>query len=176
MIDSKQLRKHIIQPVLKAIGKYSHNAEELLLLTVAQESGLGKYLHQLNGGPAKGIYQMEPTTHDDIWNNYLAYRKDLSDKVLGFGIEGGYSSLYDFDKARAEADQMCGNLYYATAMARCHYLRVSESLPEHADVEGMAMYYKKHYNTHKGKATVEEAISNYNKYVKGKENRITNEQ
>lgn len=153
-IDSKQLREYIIQPVLKEIGCYSKNAEELLLLTAAQESHLGTYLHQLDVGPAKGIYQMEPSTHDDIWENFLRYRKRLSGKV----------QQYELSKPN-NADQMAGNLYYATAMARCHYLRFSESLPEHNDIEGMAQYYKKYYNTHKGKATVKEAISNYNKYV-----------
>lgn len=162
MIDPEQLREYIIRPVLKAMGKYSRNAEELLLLTAAQESALGEYIHQL-GGPAKGIYQMEPFTHDDIWDNYLAYRNDFAFQVQNWAVPSNH--FENNEETYPETQQLIGNLYYSTAMARCHYLRVSESLPEYSDVEGMARYYKKHYNTHKGKATVEETIRNYNKYV-----------
>ncbi|WP_441001312.1 hypothetical protein [Fodinibius sp. SL11] len=157
MIYCKQLREYVIRPVLHDIGKYSRNAEELLLLTAAQESGLGKYLHQLGDGPAIGIYQMEPATHDDIWSNFLKYKPTLGDTILRWEMPRAF--------ADNNAKEMAGNLYYATAMARCFYLRFYESLPEFADVEGMAKYYKKYYNTHKGKATVKEAIENYNKYV-----------
>ena len=61
-------------------------------------------------------------------------------------------------------DQLKGNLYYAVAMCRIHYYRVSEALPN--DLEGMARYWKKYYNTELGKGTVEEFIHNYEQAVK----------
>jgi len=157
MIYCKQLREFVIRPVLHDLGKYSRNAEELLLLTAAQESGLGKYLHQLGDGPAVGIFQMEPATHDDIWNNFLKYKPTLGNTILRWEMPRAFTDN--------NAKEMAGNLYYAVAMARCFYLRFYESLPEHDDVVGMARYYKKYWNTEDGAATVEEAIENYNKYV-----------
>lgn len=155
-MKAEQLRTHIIQPVLKYLGYGGKNVEELLLLTAAQESAMGKYIHQLNG-PALGIYQMEPQTHDDIWSNYLKYKSDLSTKVQKWNL----NSSFPYDNAY----QMCGNLYYATAMARIHYLRVSEPIPEAGVGIRLAEYYKEYYNTHLGAATPDEALGNYNKYV-----------
>src|SRR5258708_26545125 len=36
---------------------------------------------QLGGGPAVGLFQMEPTTHDDCWTNFLNFRPVLAGKV-----------------------------------------------------------------------------------------------
>lgn len=151
MIDQKQLRKYVVRPVLKSMGYHSDEAEDLLMLTCAQESAMGRYLHQIEG-PALGIYQMEPATHDDIWDNYLWYKNDLA------------GSAHSWSSTASIAKEMVGNLNYATVMARCHYLRVPEAIPT-SGVKGLAEYWKEHYNTYLGAGTVEEAIENYEKYV-----------
>lgn len=144
-IHPGQLREYIIRPVLNRLGLYSEAAEELLMLTAATESLCGKFVHQV-GGPALGIFQMEPRTHDDIWDNFLRFKPDLAFRVKHFG---------------RLSQQLPGNLYYACAMARVHYLRVPERLPSAIDVNGLADYWKAHYNTHLGAGKPEEAIQNY---------------
>ena len=67
MIDRHQLDRDIIEPVLSRLHAASPAARALLLGTAAQESAMGRYIRQLRGGPALGIFQMEPATHDDIW-------------------------------------------------------------------------------------------------------------
>lgn len=119
------------------------------MLTAAAESECGRWLHQV-GGPALGIYQMEPATHDDIWANWLRYKPGLAADVKRYGGQAG---------------QLPGNLYYATAMARIHYLRRPEALPSAMDEWGLAEYYKKYYNTHLGKSTVEGAIEKYRRFA-----------
>jgi len=42
---------------------------------------------------------------------------------------------------------------FACLMARVHYLRVSEAVPD--DLRGQAGYWKRYYNTRLGKGTVE---------------------
>ena len=143
------LREYIVRPVLRALDLYSESAEELLMLTAAQESQCGRWLHQV-GGPALGIWQMEPATHDDCWTNFLAYRATLAAAVRKYG-----SSTADLP----------GNLYYACAMARVRYLRAPGALPSPADLNGLASYYKNHYNTAAGAATISEAIDSYNKFA-----------
>lgn len=123
-------------------------AEELLLGTAAQESDCGEYLCQISG-PALGVWQMEPFTHDDIWANYLRYHGELATKV----------SRLAFD-AIQKLDQMRGNLYYACAMARIQYLRSPLPLPAAGDRQGQAEFYKKVYNTAGGAATVAEYLNN----------------
>ena len=52
--------------------------------TAAVESRMGTYLRQI-GGPALGIWQVEPATHLDCWDNWLDYRpvKQLARQELG---------------------------------------------------------------------------------------------
>jgi len=65
-----------------------------------------------------------------------------------------------------QQDALVYNLRFSIVMARVHYLREEESLPDSDDIRAFAEYYKKHYNTYAGAATIAEAMSNYNKYVK----------
>lgn len=158
-INTEQLRKYVIQPSLSIIDLYSPEAEELLVLTAAQESHSGTYLHQLGGGPACGIFQMEPATHDDIYKNYLKYKGALLSKIESLDLVSFRGT------GVGTAEEMCGNLYYAAAMCRVHYLRVKEPLPAHTNLKGIARYWKDHYNTAQGAGTVREAIDNYNRFV-----------
>lgn len=154
MIDPAHLRECVIRPALKRIALWSESAEELLMLTAAQESAMGQYLRQIRG-PAVGVFQMEPATHDDIWGNYLAYKPQLAERVLA--IRAGWGET--------KHEEMAGNLYYAAAMARVHYLRDPNRLPGADNVLGLASYWKRAYNTHLGRGTVDEAVHNYKRYV-----------
>ena len=64
MIQPEHLVKYVIEPVLKTLDLYSEDAVNLVLGTACVESECGRWLHQLGTGPALGIYQMEPDTHD----------------------------------------------------------------------------------------------------------------
>ena len=147
MIDTRQFMQHIIVPALTAIDLDSAAAEELLLGTALQESGL-RYLVQLGNGPAKGFFQMETATHNDIWDNYLRYRSELSAHIHVIS-------------SQQTAQEMVGNLLYAAAMCRVHYLRVSESLPKAGKHAEQAKYWKTHYNTTQGRGTEAEYIENW---------------
>jgi hypothetical protein len=152
-MDKNQLR-NLIHVVLKEIGLYSEDAVELLMLTAATESNLGYYIVQKGGGPALGIFQMEPDTEDDIWENYLQYKDTLADKISKeFPIHSDFS-----------LDDLEFNLGYQIAMARIHYLRVPEKLPSKKDTHAMALYWKRYYNTYLGKGTTEKAIGKYERY------------
>lgn len=151
-MDPDQLRD-LIDQVLHEMNSHSSNAVELLMLTAAQESHCGQYIAQIKG-PALGIFQMEPTTHKDIWDNYLKYRDELAEAVRQYQFHGAVGSTL-----------WRGNIPYQIAMARANYRRKPGALPWHLDIEAMAKYYKKHWNTKAGKATVEEAMTKYNKYA-----------
>lgn len=150
-IDHHQLREHVIRPVMYRMGVYSEAGEELLILTAATESLGGRYLHQV-GGPALGIYQMEPATHGDCYNNYLAYHHVLRDTVESMSQV-------------SHPNEMVFNLMYATAMCRAQYLRFAEPLPVAHDLPSLAQYWKTYWNTTAGAGTVAQAIDNYRNYV-----------
>lgn len=152
MLDISQFREYIIRPALTVINAQSVAAEELVLGTALQESRL-IYIKQLGNGPAMGVFQMEPATHDDIWNNYLAYQDELRADVMTLAAPNGGD--------HPSANEMIGNLWYACAMCRVHYRRVADPLPQAGDVPGMASYWKEHYNTHLGAGTEEEYEENW---------------
>lgn len=149
-LDIDQFRDLIIEPTLEELGLHSVSAVELLLGTAIQESRLS-YLKQLGGGPAMGPFQMEPATHDDIFENYLQYQEGLRQRVMA-QVRGGFEP---------DAMNMAGNLYYACAMCRVHYRRVREALPPAGDLPGQAAYWKQYYNTPLGRGTEMEYIENW---------------
>ncbi len=151
MIDKGQLRK-IIKDVLEPVGLYSQVGSDLLMGTSAQESHLGTYWEQV-GGPALGIFQMEPATHDDIWLNYLRYHSDI---VLKIGLT--FEDVQDHKKLKYD-------LSYQILMCRIHYLRQPAALPQPGFLPSLAAYYKEYYNTPLGKGTEQEFIDNYNRMV-----------
>ena len=79
-LDTKQLRTRIVRPTLQVIGLWSPSAENLVMGTAMQESRC-TYLKQLGKGPAIGIFQMEPMTFQDIYDNFLSYQHELRAKV-----------------------------------------------------------------------------------------------
>ena len=136
----------IIRPTLQQLGLWSVAAEELLLGTALIESDL---IHRRQiGGPALSFFQMEPKTHNDIWENYLKYRAQLAGRVKQLLTSERDDKLVELEV----------NDKYACAMARLQYLRVSAPLPQIGDVAGMAAYWKLYYNTLRGRGEVPEYI------------------
>lgn len=164
-MNAKQLRELVIRPTLQYLSPaipYSETATELLMMTAAHESHLGEYIAQV-GGPALGIYQMEPATENDIWDNYLEYNRQLG---VGIYVLSMAPTLKNASLAEREGADLIYSLPYATAMARVHYFRVPEALPEGSlqneeTIRKLAAYAKKYYNTELGKATEEDYYEAY---------------
>ena len=153
MIDPNHLLKGIIRPVLQDLGLGGNPAEALVLGTACQESKCGLWLTQLANGPARGIFQMEPATHDDIWDRFLAHQPDLARKLNRWRCQYGNGM---------GPEEMVGNLYYAAAMCRIHYLRVSSPIPD--TLYGQASYWKEFYNTPRGKGTEHEYVESWKQF------------
>lgn len=153
-INIKQLRYKLIRPLLQAYDLWTPNAEELLLGTAAIESCCGEYLVQMGGGPALGLYQMEPATYIDV-------RKLVVPKIntLDFQIPPSATSLI-------------WDMRLSTIMCRLQYWRFEEPLPGYDDIKGLGEYWKKYYNTIEGKGTVTEFVYVYKELI-GEPNGIT---
>lgn len=143
--------------------KYSDAALELLLGTCATESSYGKYTVQFNDGPARGIMQIEPATAKDLFVNYLHYRQDMLNEVLNYVICKETFNWESLDQLKHELQI---NREFSIIVARLCYYRAPAKLPEHFDVEGLAKYWKKYYNTELGKGKVSHFINAYNNYAK----------
>ena len=150
-MNKDQLR-YLVERVLRYIGLWSKDAENLILGTIAQESRMGKYIRQLGKGPALGICQMERETFYDIRDNFLCYRQNLKNLI---------KDISNVNTLAAESLEY--NLALSIAMCRVHYLRVPKPIPH--TLEGYAKYWKEYYNTPLGKGTEDEFIENYLLYV-----------
>ena len=137
--------KALVKKVLHSLDLDSRGAVNLILGTAAQESRFGTYLVQRGGGPATGIFQIEPATF-----RYLQEK---------------YSQKYP-EIAGRKTEEMEWDLRLDIIMCRLKYLSIPEKLPAFNDLDEMADYWKKYYNTPLGRGTTDEFIGNYNRYVR----------
>jgi hypothetical protein len=159
-ICAKELRTLVIRPTLEQLGEAGERAdaaENLLLGTAAQESGLGFHL-KLSRSQGLGIYRISPRTHLNIWDKYLVNQPDLASEIRGL------ASQHEFlTNPHAE---LATNLKYATAIAWMIYRRADKALPGADDIQGLGEFWAGYYH-HKAKASAEEFVRNYKRYVCG---------
>jgi len=156
MIDYNQFKNLVLIPALQSINLYSEDAVALLLATMAQESDFGEYIGQ-EGGPAMGVFQMEPFVYNDIVINFLSSHETLKQLIL----KACSTDTFPLP------DRIIYDLRLATIMARVFYERCPGALPDSKDIQGQWNYYKEYWNTRDGAATEEEFMANHAKYIKG---------
>jgi len=147
-MNAQQLHDYIIKPTLQYMGGnyYSKESAFLLLCTAAIESNCGEHIKQING-PALGIWQMEPATHSDTWQNCDALQGgSLLNKVASLCVSG----IPDND--------LVASPMYACAMARLKYSMDPHPLPKltgvgQVDSRNFYDYYKRVFNTELGAST-----------------------
>ena len=134
--------KKIIKLALQHLDLDSEDARSLIYRTGKAESGYIT-LQQYGGGPALGFFQMEPSTCQDIWDNYVMYRPKYRDKLYSLGFDDGTLEFC-----------LLSNIGLQAAFCRLHYRRVPTALPKSDNLEAQAKYWKKYYNTDLGKGTI----------------------
>jgi len=149
MFDKNQFKDLIERTLISYNPKLCvDGAINLLLGTAAQESYFGTYLRQIGGGPALGVFQMEPATFIWLRDHYVERppfnMTDLAERI---------------------AEELEWDLQLAILMARLRYWIVPRALPDANDIEGLARYWKDYYNTRFGQGTTEEFVENYKKFV-----------
>lgn len=130
----KITEKKFLNLIPKDIPKEYH---KILLETAVYESELVAGAKQKNG-VALGIMQIEPATHQDIYNNYLVYRPELMERLKSLGSYTDNDIRYNTPYA----------IYVAYILYRRN-IRGKEGLLKNK--HGRAVLYKTHYNTTKGK-------------------------
>ena len=149
MINRKQI-KEIIDETLFSMGDrfFSRHASDLVYETGLVESRY-EYLKQLGDGPAQSFWQIEPNTAVDNVANYLSYRELDTIKIA----EATYVhiDIWKSENANTWKEVLRYNIASAIAHCRIKYWRVPEKLP--TTLEERAKYWKKFYNSGKGKGT-----------------------
>lgn len=142
MFDHTQFREVVVRPTLSTIGLYSMAAEDLIVGTCAAESRLGTYIKQVGTGPALGVMQVEPATHDDCWASWLRFRSNEQELMRQMVAPCWWSSEHN----RPRAIAMVYSLDYSVAIARIVYRRAKPPLPKSGDWQAMAAYWVQFYN------------------------------
>jgi hypothetical protein len=129
-------------------GLHSDHCVELLAMICAHESLGGKHRRQIGSGIALGIFQIEPITHNSVWDNSDTIRA----RAARFGIKEDVANLEYSDR-------------YSIWVAR-HYLAMDKS-PLPKTPEAMADYCKSYWNR-TGKATPEKYLNDYRAWQDGR--------
>lgn len=165
LFNPQHVRDYVIRPVLAALNLPAPaTAERLLMGTAAQESQF-THLKQIGGGPALGLWQMEPGTLMDLYNRFVIrqdrwepIRRLLSSPAGSYESHGSWREFLSFS--------LQSNLPFACAMARLHYYaRPFDMTSLTPTALELANTWKQHYNTVRGKGRVEEFVDNYKRYV-----------
>ena len=119
----------------------------LLMMIAYHESGGFHYCKQM-AGPALGLFQMEPSTFEFI--------KKYLHRTGKFPLVSRATCVED----------LLLDVEFAAAMARIYLYTFPEQLPHHDDIEGLARYAKKYWNTEMGKAEVVDYLRAYELYLK----------
>jgi len=159
VVDKQQMRG-IINDVLQKLGKKYADPKSLELI---YNTGLVEskyvYLKQIKG-PARGWFQCESVTAVDICTNYLKYREPLMKKAAEVCM---LDWKYFLDPKEDEWRYiLTTNIAAQIVLCRLHYRRVPKPLPR--TLEEQAFYWKKYYNTAKGKGTPEHFAEIVSKY------------
>ena len=142
-MNKKQLTELVIIPALKEIP-HGYTPEAVLAnqMIIAHESKGGVFIAQ-SRGPALGIIQMEPETHDETWK--------WGDSIWNNALLLGIVSDEDFrNKIHPVAKRLIYDLRYNVFMVRQKLFMAPGALPK--DASGMSVYLKTHWNGY-GKAT-----------------------
>lgn len=158
--------EHVIKPALDHLdmatgghGKMNTQAAiNLILMIVAHESGKLTYSKQVRG-PALGFTQMEPATFQWLIEWLGKTRPHLLEALSLFVPVGGEPVC------GSDSNYMVISPQFAVAAARLNLIRFPEPLPQSDDLEGLARYAKKYWNTHAGKATEADYLNAYQSMV-----------
>ena len=134
-LNPHDFRDRVVNPTLRTLDLWSPAAERLVFLTAIHESGLRSLL-QRGGGPARGVYQIEPATMADVIERTQKKYPRLWSRAELF-----------LAPAPSLDDQLVTNLAWATVICRLKYYLVPESLPYAGDRSALAAYWGKWYQT-----------------------------
>lgn len=142
-LDPRQLLELAVRPALSIMGPaYSTPAaEQLVMGTAAVESGF-VWLKQHGTGPALGLWQMEPFTFRDLRN------RTPEGLRLAIALLAGGPVI--------EPDCVAWNLRFGAAMCRLKYRDDPHPLPRAGDVRGLALTWKRVYNSPLGAGKVDD--------------------
>ena len=141
--------KEIAEYSLYKLDCYSDDALALVVRTGMAESGYRALKGYGENNPAIGFWQIEPATLYDMMRNYIVYRPQYGKALEKLGME--------FKGDDIEMS-VISNMAVQAALCRLHYRRDSKPIPSWDDLQAQGEYWKRVYNTSKGRGTIKHFI------------------
>lgn len=141
-------------------------AVELLMGTCAIESSLGHYFYQMGGGPAVGIFQLEPVTILDMIRRFMP-QEPVTRWPLVQAVEN-VCMLKDLEWISDDylIHLATTNIAFQICVARMKYLSSPKIFPKApVNVSALAIYWKNIYNTEEGARSTDDFIKTYKELV-----------
>ncbi len=152
MLDIKDLRCALLRPTLTRCGLWTRASENLLVGTGLVESEF-KFLVQ-HPGPALSPWQIEPKSFTSLIAR-LSMDKELMMRVL---------NVLGMATLPTDANHLVGNMTLACIVARLKYWYNATPLPNADNVEALAKYWAKIYNTRNDPKDIKRFVYLYDQY------------
>ena len=146
----------VITETLNYLGEWSQPAENLLLGTAIQESGLGFCMRR---GRRLGLYHISPSAHRAVWDHYLARFPDKASRVRGLAGQHSFIANPHLELAT--------NLRYATASAWCIYLKAGCHIGSNMGLHDIAKVWHRHFHR-RPSGTEADFVRNYRELTEGR--------
>jgi hypothetical protein len=131
---------------------HAYRNEVALLVGIASAESNFQQRYEYNGGPGRGLWQMNVDTAVSIFEDYLIYSAQRYQQLRKFA-PSLITRQFQVPNGKDLEHYITYVDPFACAMARTYFLKWSEPIPE--DLDGQADYWKRLYNTWRGKGTVQ---------------------
>lgn len=157
-VTNKKQLIEMVDEVCAVYGNGKNNTADLLIKGImAVETNMATYIDPTPEGAGNGVCQFDRAPFEDIQRRVVMYKSKwvfLAKKNFGIDLKNVTHHMLNYAPLPS--------IIYCRLFLKL----IPEEIP--SDVEGMAKYWKKYYNTVLGKGKVEDFIKKYNKYVGGK--------
>lgn len=147
-LTRKSQAYEMVADVVSILGG-GKNAENLLIETLQQETHIGEFKDTTPNGAGRGIAQFDKKGFYDCVQR--AKTEEINKIIRSLGMDIWSLSHDDLNFSPLASIVLC----------RLKYKRIPEPIP--TTVNGRASYWKKYYNSWRGKGTVEEYLENSKK-------------
>lgn len=157
-MDIRQFAAWIVRPTLHALDMHGLAAERLMLGTAAHESDGLRFIRQVGGGPALSFFQIEPATARDVINRWM--QAPARGRLWAL-----FQTAFEFEAHHSIEARLLCDLRFACAVARLRYYMAPAPLPGADDLDGLAWYWGRHYQTGSDPRKLMAWKANYRRHV-----------
>lgn len=141
------IKRNVIAPIVLDLELTGDEFARVQLMAGIGNVETGYHTRYQVDGPALGFWQVEPRTHDDLWQNWLCARPALAEVTRSY-------LPTQFDD-RPSADALAISDRYAACIATLVFYRSPIPLPPRGNARAQCAAWKAGYNTAAGAGRID---------------------